>query len=131
MVIVDSTVWIDYLNGASAPHTTWLEDHLTQERLGLLDLMVCEVLQGLGSDKEAAAVLTQLKRFEIFETGGVDLAASAAANYRNLRSRGITVRKTMDCLIATWCIRQGHSLLHNDRDFDPFEKHLALSVVKS
>ena len=129
MVIVDTTVWIDYFNGATTPHTTWLDGHLTQERLGLLDLMVCEVLQGVGSDKEAATVLRHLKRFEVFETGGVDLATVAATNYRTLRSRGVAVRKTIDCLIATWCIRGGHTLLHNDRDFDPFEQHLALSVV--
>ena len=91
--------------------------------------MACEVLQGLSTDEEALRVLRQLRRFEIFETGGVDLAAAAARNYRRLRSRGRTVRKTIDCLIATFCIEQQHALLHNDRDFDAFEELLGLQVV--
>lgn len=130
MVIVDTTVWIDYLRGAATPQTTWLDARLTSERLGLLDLMVCELLQGLDSDKTAATMLRHLRRFEIFETGGVDLAAAAAAHYRALRAQGVTVRKTVDCLIASWCIREGHSLLHNDRDFDPFEHRRGLRVVR-
>jgi predicted nucleic acid-binding protein len=78
--------------------------------------MLCEVLQGLSTDAEAATVLRELRRFEIFETGGVDLAVGAAANYRALRARGRTVRKTIDCLIANCAPRRGHSLLHCDRD---------------
>jgi hypothetical protein len=78
----------------------------------------------------AARVLRQLRRFEIFETGGVELAAAAARNYRLLRRRGRTVRKTIDCLIATFCLRDGHALLHSDRDFDAFEELLHLRVVR-
>ncbi len=129
MVIVDTTVWIDYLNGTATPETDWLEQQLTERRFGLLDVMVCEVLQGLPSEREATRTLANLKRFEICDTGGVDLAVAAAANYRFLRARGRTVRKTIDCLIATYCIREGHSLLHADRDFDPFEDLLGLAVV--
>ncbi len=130
MVIVDTTVWIDYLNEVATPQTEWLDEELTRQPLGLLDLMVCEILQGLSTDEEAARVLRDLRRFEIFETGGVEFAIAAAQNYRRLRRQGRTVRKTIDCLIATFCLRNGHSLLHCDRDFDPFEEVLGLSVVR-
>ncbi len=130
MVIVDTTVWIDYLAGTPSPQAQWLEREMTSRRLGLLDLMVCEVLQGIATDTQASTVLTGLKRFEIFDTGGIDLAVAAAANYRTLRARGRTVRKTIDTVIATFCIRGGHALLHNDRDFDAFEDHLRLQVIR-
>ena len=129
MVIVDTTVWIDYLSGAATPEVEWLDREVTQRRLGLLDLIVCEILQGLSTDEEATRVLRQLRRFEIFETGGLELAVAAAHNYRLLRQRGRTVRKTIDCLIATFCLRGGHALLHVDRDFDAFENQLGLEVV--
>ena len=129
MVIVDTTVWVDYLKGVGTLEVEWLDRETSRRRLGLLDLMACEVLQGLSTDLEALRVLRHLRQFEIFETGGVDLATAAARNYRRLRSRGRTVRKTIDCLIATFCIEQHHSLLHNDRDFDAFEELLDLQVV--
>ena len=129
MVIVDTTVWVDYLNDVTTSETLWLEQQLGSQPLGLLDLMVCEILQGLSTEEEATRVLRDLRRFEIFETGGVELAAASAKNYRALRAQGRTVRKTIDCLIATFCLRGGHSLLHCDRDFDPFEQLLGLSVV--
>ena len=129
MVIVDTTVWVDYLKGAATPEVEWLDRGTSRQRLGLLDLMACEVLQGLSTDAEAARVLRHLRRFEIVQTGGIDLAVAAARNYRHLRSRGRTVRKTIDCLIATFCIEQNHALLHNDRDFDAFEELLDLQVV--
>jgi predicted nucleic acid-binding protein len=129
MVLVDTTVWIDYLNGIATPESEWLDRETPRRRLGLLDLMVCEILQGLATDDDAACVLRQLRRFEIFEIGGVELAAAAARNYRQLRLRGRTVRKTVDCLIATFCLREGHTLLHADRDFDAFEELLHLQVV--
>jgi predicted nucleic acid-binding protein len=130
MVIVDTTVWIDYFNGTATPETEWLDHEAEQRRLGLLDLCVCEILQGLSTDQEAARVLRYLRRFEIFETGGVELAAAAAHNYRQLRQRGRTVRKTIDCVIATFCLREGHVLLHSDRDFDAFEERLGLQVIR-
>lgn len=129
MVIVDTTVWVDYLRGTSTPQADWLDRELTRQRLGLTDLILCEVLQGIPSDQQAARVLRDLRQFEIFDTGGVELAVAAARNYHHLRSRGVTVRKTIDCLIATFCILDGHGLLHNDRDFDPFEEALALRVI--
>ena len=129
MVIVDTTVWVDYLKGAATPEVEWLDRETSRQRLGLLDWMACEVLQGLSTDQEAARVLRHLRRFEIVRTGGIALAVAAARNYRHLRSRGRTVRKTIDCLIATFCIEQNHALLHNDRDFDAFEELLDLQVV--
>lgn len=129
MVVVDTTVWIDYFADRSTKQVQWLDRELTSRRLGLTDLMVCEILQGVSSDRQATTVLANLKRFAVLESGGVEVASAAAAHYRTLRAHGITVRKTIDCLIATVCIRGGHELLHNDRDFDPFETHLGLRVV--
>ena len=128
-MIVDTTVWIDYFQGVTSPETDWLHAELDRQRLGLTDVILCEVLQGVRDESAAEDVERQLLKLEVFETGGVDLAKEAARNYRTLRSRGHTVRKTIDCLIATFCIRQQHSLLHRDRDFEPFEKFLELSVV--
>lgn len=129
MVIVDTTVWIDYLNGTDNPETAWFDAHLTTQRFGLLDLMVCEILQGLSTDLEAERVLRHLRRFEILDSGGVELAVAAASQYRALRAKGKTVRSTVDCLIAAFCIRSGHQLLHRDRDFDALETHLGLQVA--
>ena len=129
MVIVDTTVWVDYLNGVGTPETTWLEREMSQQRLGLLDLMLCEVLQGLSTEPSAARVLRNLMRFEIFNSGGLELATATARNYRLLRRRGRTVRKTIDCLIATFCLVHDHTLLHHDRDFDAFEEELGLRVL--
>jgi predicted nucleic acid-binding protein len=129
VVIVDTTVWVDYLRGTATPQADWLDRELTRQRLGLTDLILCEVLQGIPSDQQAARVLRDLRQFEIFDTGGAELAIASARNYRHLRARGLTVRKTIDCLIATFCILGDHALLHSDRDFDPFEKALALRVI--
>ena len=129
MVIVDTTVWVDYLRGTRNPETKWLDQAVGQLEIGLTDLILCEVLQGVRGDQEFARVRTLLREFELFETGGEDLCVAAAQNYRSLRFRGRTVRKTIDCLIATFCIRHGHSLLHRDSDFRHFEEFLGLSVV--
>jgi predicted nucleic acid-binding protein len=129
MVLVDTTVWIDYLQGIRNPETDWLEAELDRRRLGLTDVILCEVLQGVRDEATATAVERQLLKLEVFQTGGVDLARESAKNYRTLRARGHTVRKTIDCLIATFCLREQHSLLHRDRDFDAFERFLNLSVV--
>ncbi len=129
MVIVDTTVWVDYLQGADNPETDWLNTELDRQRLGLTDIILCEVLQGVRDDFGAKEVERRLLKLELFETGGVALARDAARNYRALRSRGTTVGKTIDCLIATFCLRGRHPLLHRDRDFDPFEKFLGLSVI--
>jgi predicted nucleic acid-binding protein len=129
MIIVDTTVWIDYLGGAASPETSWLDRVLKRRRLALTDLILCEVLQGIREPVEFARVREYLLRFQIFPGGGIDLAIAAAQNYRTLRQRGYTVYKTIDCWIATFCLEGNHQLLHRDHDFDAFEKVLGLRVV--
>jgi predicted nucleic acid-binding protein len=129
MVIVDTTVWIDYLGGVANQQTSWLDHELGRQRLGLTDLILCEVLQGIRNDAAFTQVRRDLLKFQLFDTGGTDLAVASAQNYRSLRRAGYTVRKTIDCLIATFCLEAGHELLHRDHDFDPFEQHLGLRVV--
>jgi predicted nucleic acid-binding protein len=129
MVIVDTTVWIDYLRGAENAETLWLDREMQSRRLGLTDLILCEVLHGVHERKGFLRVQAQLMRFQIFETGGGELAVAAALNYRELRYRGYAVRRTIDCLIATFCLATGNQLLHRDRDFDPFETVLGLKVL--
>jgi predicted nucleic acid-binding protein len=129
MVIVDTTVWVDYLRGAENPETRWLDSRLERQRLGLTDLILCEVLQGIRDHGEFARARADLLKFQVFHTGGSGLAVAAAQNYRELREQGYTVRKTIDCLIATFCLQAKHELLHRDRDFDCFEKVLGLGVV--
>jgi predicted nucleic acid-binding protein len=129
MVIIDTTVWIDYLRGIASKETSWFEDELNHQRFGLTDLILCEILQGTQNENVAAQVSRELSLFEIYSSGGEDLAIAAARNFRLLRQRGRTVRKTVDGLIATFCLRQGFSLLHCDRDYDHFEEFLGLSVI--
>jgi predicted nucleic acid-binding protein len=129
MIIVDTTVWVDYVRGTGTPHTNWLESHLDTERIGITDLILCEVLQGVTADDQFDTVQEELLKLAVFETGTVELAVEAALNYRRLRAAGRTVRKTIDSLIATFCLLEGHALLHNDRDYDPFEDVLGLHVV--
>ncbi len=129
MVIVDTTVWIDYLSGVRNSESDWLDRELDRQRLGLTDLILCEVLQGYRDDAVFEKVLRELRRFEILDASGADLAVAAAKNFRRLRHQGFTVRRTIDCWIATFCLREQHSLLHRDRDFHPFESVLGLKVV--
>jgi predicted nucleic acid-binding protein len=129
MVIVDTTVWIDYLRGVENPETLWLDAQLERRRMGLTDLILCEVLQGISQQRDFVRVQNELLKFKIFRTGGSELAVAAAQNYRDLRRSGYTVRKTIDCLIATFCLLGKHELLHRDRDFDCFERMLELKIV--
>ena len=129
MVIVDSTVWIDFFNGVQNPESAWLDIHLDQQRLGLTTLILYEVLLGVRHERQATRVKAALLECEVFETGSTGLALQAASHYRTLRDRGYTVRKPVDVLIATFCLQERHSLLHRDLDFDPFETLLGLSVV--
>ena len=130
MWIVDSSVWIDYFNGKVTPQTDLLDAALGQREVGLGDIILAEVLQGFRRQKDFEAARDALLRFPVFTMGGVEVALKSAENFRYLRSQGITVRKTVDCLIATFVIENDYSLLHSDRDFDPFEKHLGLRVVR-
>lgn len=131
MVIIDTSVWINYFTGVVNAETEWLDREAGSQRLGLTDLILCEVLQGVRYDPVFGKVRRQLLQFAVFDSGGEDIAVAAAQNYRFLRSKGSTVRKTIDCLIATFCLREGHALLHCDRDFDAFEQHLNLAVVRA
>jgi len=130
VVIVDTSVLVDFINGVTNPETEWLDLRLEQQRFGLTTLILTEVLQGLRDDREAALVQAQLEEFEMLEFHDTELAVDAARNFRRLRNDGRTVRKTIDLLIATHCIRHQHSLLHRDRDFDAFEEQLGLKVVR-
>ena len=129
MIIVDTSVWIDYLARESNAHTDWLDSRVGSISLGLTDLILCEVLQGIRHNSNFVRVQRQLSQLDLFETCGKELAVASAANYRKLRARGHTIRTTVDCLIATLCLQNGFQLLHHDRDFDVFEQHLGLHVV--
>jgi len=129
LVIIDTTVWIAYLRGIVSKETAWFESELKRQRFGLTDLILCEILQGVPDENIARQVLRELSLFQIYDTGGEEMAVAAARNFRLLRQRGRTVRKTIDGLIATFCLRQGFSLLHCDRDYNHFETILGLSVI--
>jgi Predicted nucleic acid-binding protein, contains PIN domain len=129
LIVVDSSVWIDFLNGRNAPHVAVLREALGREEIIIGDLMLCEVLQGLDGERTARRVEMLLRRFEIAQMGGDVIAVQAARNFRSLRRRGITVRKTIDLLIGTWCIENRRPLLHNDSDFRPMARHLGLIEV--
>lgn len=126
MIVVDSSVWIDFLNGRHLAHVLKLRTRLGTEEIIIGDLMLCEVLQGLENEAAARAVEGFLRRFDIVSMAGDAIAVVAARNFRYLRRRGITVRKTIDLLIGTWCIENRVPLLHNDRDFVPMARHLGL-----
>ena len=129
MIVVDSTVWIDFLNGRDLPHVRRLRTLLGETEIIIGDLMLCEVLSGLGGEHEAAQVEALLRRFEIAPMAGAAIAVIAARHFRRLRARGVTVRKTIDLSIGTWCIENRRPLLHNDRDFRPMARHLGLVEV--
>ncbi len=129
MILVDSSVWIDYFRGDETPQVNKLEELLSTQTLAIGDLILTEVLQGFSSDKDFSEARKELTRLEVVELGGENLAIKAAKNYRTLRKLGLSIRKTIDTIIATRCIEDGYTLLHDDDDFKPFEKHLGLRVV--
>ena len=129
MILVDSSVWIDYFRGAITPLTEKLDGLLGQEPLAIGDLILAEVLQGFTAERDFNQAVKMLTSLTVVDLGGRDIAIQAAKNFRVLRSRGVTVRKTIDTIIATRCIESGYDLLHSDKDFDPFAKHLGLRVV--
>jgi predicted nucleic acid-binding protein len=129
MILVDSTVWIDYFNGVQTPHTDLVDGLLGQEPLLTGDLILAEVLQGFRRDGDYRTARSLLARLECAPMVGRDVALRSAEGYRNLRKRGVTVRRTIDMLIGTFCILHDHCLVHSDRDFDPIEEHLGLRVL--
>jgi len=129
VIVVDSSVWIDFLNGRSARHVGRLQALLGAEEIVVGDLMLCEVLQDMASEREARQVEVLLRRFAIIPMAGQAIAVIAARNFRYLRRRGITIRKTIDLLIGAWCIESRTALLHNDNDFRSMARHLGLMEV--
>lgn len=128
MILADTSAWIDYVNGVKASHTDILDEELTRGRIITGDLIMTEFLQGFKEEKDFQAAREMMDLLEYKDMAGKEIALKAAQNFRTLRKRGITVRKTMDVIIATFCIENGYELLHNDRDFDPMEKILGLRV---
>ena len=129
MIVVDGSVWIDFLNGHNAAHVRELRLVLGTDEIIVGDLMLCEVLQGLDSERSAREVERLLRRFQIVPMAGEAVAVRAAKNFLSLRRLGITMRKTIDLFIGTWCIENRVALLHNDRDFQPMAQHLGLIEV--
>jgi len=130
MVIVDTSVWIDFLRGTLNPETRWLRAALDRhEDVGLTSLILCEVLQGIPHQGQFRQSREYLSALPVFDTISEEMAVAAVENYRALRALSFTVRSTVDCITATFCIREGYGLLHRDRDFTPFRNHLKLVVV--
>ena len=129
MILVDSSVWIDYFRGSITAQTEKLDQLLGSEPLAIGDLILTEVLQGFTDDRSFNAARRMLTALTVVELGGQEVAIQAARNFRVLRNLGVTVSKTIDTVIATRCIESGYDLLHSDKDFDPFVKHLGLRVV--
>lgn len=126
MILVDSSVWIDYFNGIKNLQTDFLHEVLGKEMICTCDLIMTEVLQGFNSDQSFSNAIDFFKDLHFFNLGGKDLAVSAAQNFRFLRKKGVTIRKTIDVMIASFCIKNEVALLHNDKDFEPFVIHLGL-----
>jgi predicted nucleic acid-binding protein len=130
MILVDSSVWIDYFNGKITPQTDWLDSALGREIIILGDLVLTEVLQGFKNDRDFNEAKELLSNFQFMEMLGRELAIKSAENNRFLRKKGVTVRKSVDVMIGTFCIHHDISLLHDDQDFAPLVKHLKLNAVK-
>ena len=129
MLLVDTSVWVDYFNGVKNPQTDHLDENMDRTPILVGDLILAEVLQGLRSVSDCEKVRRILGKFAQVNMVDTALAVQSARNFRLLRQKGITVRKTIDSLIAVYCIENDHQLLHNDSDFDGYEKHLGLQVV--
>ena len=130
MILVDSSVWIDYFRGTASPQAEKLDALLGKEPLAIGDLILTEVLQGFVNDHQFNAAKRMLGALTFVVLGGETIAVEAARNFRRLRTLGATVRKTIDTIIATRCIVSGYELLHSDSDFHPFEQHLGLRTVR-
>lgn len=128
MILVDTSVWINYFNGIPSWQTDLLDRHLSEAPVFMGDLILTEVLQGFRSDTDFHTAKKLLSGLRFCRIGGYDLAVQSARNYRFLRKSGVTVRKTIDVLIGTFCIMEGMILLHDDRDFDPMVVHLSLKT---
>ncbi len=130
MILVDSSVWIDYFNGVDNPYTVKLDALLGVELIAIGDIILTEILQGFQSDKDFKTAKAVLLSLTVFDMLGQQNSIAAAENYRSLRKKGITIRKTLDCMIATFCIQNSHQLLFCDKNFQPFVEHLGLSTYE-
>ena len=126
MILVDSSVWIDYFRGKRSSEVDRLHALFGEEALIGGDIILAEVLQGFRSQADFDASLRLFATLLTVDLVGREVAIEAARNFRRLRAKGVTVRKTIDTLIATWCILNDVPLLYSDRDFDPFVEHLGL-----
>ena len=131
MILVDSSVWINFFRGTVTPQSERLDQLLGREPLLIGDLILAEVLQGFTSERDFNQARKMLGALELVNLGGAEMAVQAARNFRTLRAKGVTIRKTIDTFIATCCIEQDHALLFSDRDFDPFVLHLGLRSAMS
>lgn len=129
MIVVDSSVWIDYFTGKDTPGAERLDSLLGEELIATGDLMIAEVLQGFRTDRDYRQARKLLLSLTVLNMLNTMIALKSAANFRALRKKGITVRKTIDAIIATYCIENRLPLLHSDRDFQPFHQHLKLKTV--
>jgi predicted nucleic acid-binding protein len=129
LILVDSSVWVDYFRGSDTLQTDRLDLLLGREPLAIGDLILAEVLQGFDSDRDFRQARRVLTSLLVVDIGGVEIAIQAAKNFRILRRRGVTIRKTIHTIIATRCIESGYELLHSDRYFDPFAAYLGLRVA--
>jgi predicted nucleic acid-binding protein len=129
VIVVDSSVWIDHLRQVVTDPVTRLRSLMNRTELLVGDLILCEVLRGVRSEAVAREIESMMRAFEIVPLCDRDLAIKAAANYRYLRARGVTIRNTVDLIIGTFCIERGHALLHSDRDFEPMERFLGLHTA--
>jgi len=129
MVVVDSSVWIDAFTGRTTRETSFLKTLLGREFVAVGDLILTEVLQGFDRDAEFSRAKSLFDGFDCFEMCGYDIALASARNYRLLRRQGVTVRKTIDVIIATFCIEHSHVLLHSDHDFDRMREPLSLVTL--
>ena len=131
MIVVDSSVWIGNLRGTDSAQVRKLHTYAETDDDQILvgDMILLEVLQGARDEVHAARIERSLRRYPVASMLSDRLAVQAAHNYRSLRGRGITVRKTVDMIIGTFCIEGSHRLLHDDRDFDPLAQHLGLQIA--
>jgi len=129
VILVDSSVWIDYFNGKETAQTLYLRDTADRSEIVVGDLVLCEVLQGFCHNRDLESARGLLLAFQYRDIVGKSVALQAAANYPALRGYGVTIRKTIDVLIATFCMVNGLQLLHADADVDPMERHLGLRVI--
>jgi predicted nucleic acid-binding protein len=130
MIVADTSVWIDYVKGIVAPHTNLLDFELLHNRVITGDLIIVEFLQGFRNENDYRKAKQIMDSLEYHDLAGKDISIKAAQNFRRLRKNGVTVRKTIDVIIATFCIENDFELIHNDRDFDPMEEMLGLKVMR-